>query len=135
MIDKKKLARVAFQDSDHQSRLNIVIHPFVFEDIDAAYRKVEKKKSHPLFVVDGAMIFESGFDQHLDYVIIVTAQLKIRLSRALERGTLTRDEILKRMDLQWTDDEKIGMADFAVFNESSEEELEAQITDIFDQLV
>ncbi|MDP6532614.1 MAG: dephospho-CoA kinase [Candidatus Marinimicrobia bacterium] len=135
VIDKKKLARVAFQDSDHQSRLNIVIHPFVFEDIDAAYRKVEKKKSHPLFVVDGAMIFESGFDQHLDYVIIVTAQLKIRLSRALERGTLTRDEILKRMDLQWTDDEKIGMADFAVFNESSEEELEAQITDIFDQLV
>jgi dephospho-CoA kinase len=26
-IDKKKLARIAFQDEDHQQRLNYVVHP------------------------------------------------------------------------------------------------------------
>ncbi len=134
-IDRKKLARIAFQDSDHQSRLNIVIHPFVFDDIDSAFRKVEKINSHSVFVVDGAMIFESGFDQHLDYVIIVTAQIKIRLSRAMERGKLNRDEIMRRMDLQWSEDEKIGMADFVVYNEGGKEELKTQITSIYKQLV
>lgn len=135
VIDKKKLARVAFQDSDHQSRLNVVIHPFVFDDIDSAFRTVEKKNAHSLFVVDGAMIFESGYDQHLDYVIIVTAQLKIRLSRAMNRGKLNRDEILRRMDLQWSEDEKIGMADYVIYNEAGEKELETQITAIYEQLV
>jgi dephospho-CoA kinase len=135
VIDKKKLARVAFQDSDHQSRLNVVIHPFVFDDIDSAFRTVEKKNAHSLFVVDGAMIFESGYDQHLDYVIIVTAQLKIRLSRAMNRGKLNRDEILRRMDLQWSEDEKIGMADYVIYNEGGEKELETQITAIYEQLV
>ncbi|GIS73457.1 MAG: hypothetical protein CM1200mP10_30340 [Candidatus Neomarinimicrobiota bacterium] len=35
----------------------------------------------------------------MDYVIVITALLKVRMERALQRETLTR-EILKRMDLQ-----------------------------------
>ena len=134
-IDKKKLGRIAFQDEDHQSRLNIVIHPFVFDKIDSVYRKIEKENSFPLFVVDGAMIFESGYDQHLDYVIIITAQLKTRLSRAMSRRTLSRDEILKRIDLQWSEEEKTGMADFIVYNETTEKDLNNNIMAIFQKLV
>lgn len=135
VIQREKLARVAFQDEDHQMRLNAVIHPFIFEDIDNAYRKMSVTNKYPLFVVDGAVIFESGFDQHLDYVIVVVAQLKNKLSRALERGTLTRDQIIKRMDLQWSDDEKTGMADFVVHNDGGENELKEQIGEIYSHLV
>lgn len=135
IIDRKKLARIAFQDEDHQMRLNAVIHPFIFEDIDKAYRKTADSNKHSLFVVDGAVIFESGFDQHLDYVIVVVAQLKNKLARALERGVLTREQIMKRMDLQWTDDEKTGMADFVVYNDGAESDLQEQIDDIYSQLV
>ena len=30
-IDRKKLARIAFQDEDHQLRLNSIMHPYVFQ--------------------------------------------------------------------------------------------------------
>ncbi|MEE8437207.1 MAG: dephospho-CoA kinase, partial [Candidatus Neomarinimicrobiota bacterium] len=36
-IDKKKLARVAFQNEDHQQRLNFVIHPYIFDLIDREF--------------------------------------------------------------------------------------------------
>jgi len=71
----------------------------------------------------------------LDYVIIITAQLKTRLSRAMSRRTLSRDEILKRIDLQWSEEEKTGMADFIVYNETTEKDLNNNIMAIFQKLV
>ena len=33
-IKKHKLARIAFQDENHQLRLNTIIHPYIFNFID-----------------------------------------------------------------------------------------------------
>ena len=77
-IDNNKLARIAFQDQDHQLRLNSIIHPYVFQEID---------------------------------------------------------EILKRIDLQWPEEEKIALADFVIHNDSTEKELLNSITDIYNKLV
>ncbi len=61
-IDKKKLARVAFQDENHQLRLNTIIHPYVFSEIDSKFDIILAKKEHDIFVVDAALIYESGAD-------------------------------------------------------------------------
>lgn len=134
-IDNNKLARIAFQDQDHQLRLNSIIHPYVFQEIDKNFDDVLEKCTYDIFVVDAALIYESGADTHMDYVIVITALLKVRMERALQRETLTRDEILKRMDLQWPEEEKIALADFVIHNDSTEEEFRDSITDIYNQLV
>ena len=134
-IDNNKLARIAFQDQDHQLRLNSIIHPYVFQEIDKNFDDVLEKSAYDFFVVDAALIYESGADTHMDYVIVITALLKVRMERALQRETLTRDEILKRMDLQWPEEEKIALADFVIHNDSTEEEFRDSITDIYNQLV
>jgi dephospho-CoA kinase len=134
-IDNNKLARIAFQDQDHQLRLNSIIHPYVFQEIDKNFDDVLEKSAYDIFVIDAALIYESGADTHMDYVIVITAFLKVRMERALQRETLTRDEILKRMDLQWPEEEKIALADFVIHNDSTEEEFRDSITDIYNQLV
>ena len=134
-IDNNKLARIAFQDQDHQLRLNSIIHPYVFQEIDKNFDDVLEKSAYDIFVVDAALIYESGADTHMDYVIVITALLKVRMERALQRETLTRDEILKRMDLQWPEEEKIALADFVIHNDSTEEEFRNSITDIYNKLV
>ena len=134
-IDNNKLARIAFQDQDHQLRLNSIIHPYVFQEIDKNFDNVLEKSAYDIFVVDAALIYESGADTHMDYVIVITALLKVRMERALQRETLTRDEILKRIDLQWPEEEKIALADFVIHNDSTEEEFRDSITDIYNQLV
>jgi len=134
-IDNNKLARIAFQDQDYQLRLNSIIHPYVFQEIDKSFDDVLEKGTYDIFVVDAALIYESGADTHMDYVIVITALLKVRMERALQRETLTRDEILKRMDLQWSEEEKIALSDFVIHNDNTEEELRASVTDIYNQLV
>ena len=133
-IDKAKLAKIAFQDEDHQQRLNIIIHPYVFTEIDSTFDKVLKGGTHEIFVVDAALIYESGAYTHMDYVIVVTSHLKIRTERVLTRGGLTRDQFFQRLELQWPDEDKVHMADFVIHNNGTIDQLEVEAKTIYDQL-
>jgi len=133
-IDKAKLAKIAFQDEDHQQRLNIIIHPYVFTEIDSTFDKVLKGGTHEIFVVDAALIYESGAYTHMDYVIVVTTHLKIRTERVMSHGELTRDEFLQRLELQWPDEDKVHMADFVIHNNGTIDQLEVEAKKIYDRL-
>ena len=134
-VDKNKLARVAFQDVDHQRRLNSVVHPYIYDLIDKTFDKVLNDGKYAVFIIDAAMIYESGYDIHLDYIIVITAQLKNRMERALARKTLTREEILKRIEFQWPEEEKVGMADFVIHNDGTEKKLNDNIKSIIKKLI
>lgn len=135
VINLKKLGRIALQDEDHQLRLNLVVHPYIYDLIDEQFDKISAKNKHTMFIVDGALIYESGYDQHLDYVIVVTALMKNRMERAMGRRTLTREQILQRIELQWTEEEKTGLADFVIHNDSTENSLRKEITEIYERIV
>jgi len=133
-IEKSKLARIAFQDEDHQLRLNTIIHPYVFSDIDSSFDLILQKNQHEIFCVDAALIYESGADTHMDYVVVVTSHLRLRTERVMERGGLTRDEFLERLDLQWPDEDKVHMADFVIHNNGTKDDLIAESKKIYDLL-
>ena len=133
-IDKAKLARIAFQDEDHQLRINTVMHPYIFSEIDKMYNKILASNKHEIFVVDAALIYESGADTHMDYVIVVTSHLKLRTERVMSRGDLNRDEFFKRLDLQWPDEDKIHIADYVIHNNGTEKQLETEAKTIYDRL-
>jgi dephospho-CoA kinase len=132
-INKKKLAAVAFQDEDHQIILNSIIHPFVFKELDKQFEKISNKNKHTSFIVDGALILESGIDQHLDSIVLIASLLKYRIERALKRGNLSREDILRRIDLQWTDEQKAEIADHTIYNNGTEKELEDKIKEFHEE--
>lgn len=132
-VDRKKLAIVAFQDEDHQIILNSIIHPFVFKELDKQFEKISNQNKHVSFIVDGALIFESGLDQHLDSVVLIASLLKYRIERVFKRGNLSREDILRRIDLQWTDEQKAEMADYTIYNNGTEKELEEKIKEFHEK--
>jgi len=134
-LDNNKLARVAFQDQNHQLTLNTIVHPYVFKEIDKNFDKEQNSGKHDIFIVDAALIYESGADTHMDYVIVITALIKTRMERALARETLNREEILRRIDLQWPEEDKASLADFVIHNDGSEEDLKKNISEIYTELV
>ena len=134
VIDKKKLSRVAFQNEFNQLKLNTIIHPYVFKEIDMCFEKILNKGNHAIFLIDAALIYESGADTHMDYVIVVTSHLKIRTERVMKRGDLNREEFLKRLDLQWPEKDKIEMADFIIYNNESKDRLKEEAKKIYNQL-
>ena len=134
IIDKKKLSRVAFQNEFNQLKLNTIIHPYVFKEIDLCFESIIEKGNHNIFIVDAALIYESGADTHMDYVIVVTSHLRIRTERVMKRGDLNRDEFLKRVDLQWPEKDKIDLANFIIYNNESKDELRKEAKKVYNQL-
>jgi len=132
-VDTRKLASQAFSNEENQSILNNIVHPYVIEAFEKRREELEKKVG--LLVVDAPLIFESGFDSHLDHTLLIFASLKMRIARALRRGNLTREEILRRMDLQMPEEDKRDLASFVIENNGSIEELNQEIDKLYQQLV
>ena len=134
IIDKQKLARVAFQDEFHQLRLNSIIHPFVFKKIDKTFDKIKLDNNYKSFIVDAALIYESGADTHMDYVIVVTSLLRFRTERVMSKGNINRDDFMKRVALQWSDEDREQMADFIIQNNSDLKNLKKESKKVFDSI-
>ena len=49
----------------------------------------------------------------------------------MNRGDLTREEFLRRVDLQWPDDDKINLADFIIQNNGNKQNLYNEAYKVF----
>jgi len=134
IIDKSKLARIAFQDEFHQLKLNSIIHPYVFKKIDETFNKIKTLDKYKIFILDAALIYESGADTHLDYIIVVSSLLRFRTERVMKRGNISREDFMKRLGLQWPDEDKENMADYIIQNNSNLDTLEIESKKVFDSL-
>jgi dephospho-CoA kinase len=133
-LDFKKLAEVAFQNKKNQQILNGIIWPEISLLIEYALREA-KNENINYFVVDAALLFEANFNHFFDYIILVTAEKKIRLNRALKRNTLDLSQIKKRMSLQMSDEEKIKSSNFVVYNNGNKEELKKEFQKILKKII
>ena len=94
----------------------------------------EKENSYNLFIIDAALIIESGmFEYHKSNgskLVLVVADEEIRIQRALARNNLSKETIIDRTKLQMEDSQKIKHADFVIYNNSSTLELFNEIDKI-----
>ena len=131
------IAQEVFKNSESQERINNIIHPIIGDLI--LERINEKKDLHNIFIIDAALIIESGiFNTHQESgakLILVIADKELRLKRALNRGDLSQESIKDRMQLQMKDDQKIKYADYIIENNSTEFELFSQIDQIIEKII
>jgi dephospho-CoA kinase len=124
-LETDLLSQAAFENKQSQLKLNSIIHPLVEREIEQ--RIVNEDGKHPFFIIDAAMMIESGSVNYFRYkgmiLLVVIADKAIRKERALMRGNLLEDSILERMNLQLPDSTKVKHADFIVENNSTESEL------------
>jgi dephospho-CoA kinase len=131
-VNTGKLAKIAFSSEENQTALNNIIHPRVIEKFEEIREKVADKEG--LLVMDAPLIFESGIDAHLDHTVLIYSTMKLRIGRALRRGNLTRDQILRRMELQMPEEEKRELASIVIENNGSIEHLYEEIDKLYTSL-
>lgn len=112
-LNRARLAAIVFNNPDQLKALNAIVHPAVKED----YRNwLAEHTGAPLLVYESAILFESGSYKDFDYVITITAPLEVRVSRVLQRDETERDQVMKRIHAQWTDDQRVSKSDFVIEN-------------------
>ncbi len=127
-LNRKFVADIIFSDEEKKKELESVVHPVVIKRILSEFKKISKEKKADFVVVEAALIFESGFDNELDYVVVVeTSDDEAKIKRIIERDNCSRDEVLKRMKAQMDPAKKIKLADIVIRNDGSIEELREKV--------
>lgn len=129
----KEISEVVFKNKSNQKKLNDIIHPLVKIEIEKSI--AIKKGKENIFIIDAALIIESGMFEDLKnngaIIVLIAAKDSIRARRALLRGGLTQKTISDRMKLQMSDEEKKKYADFVIENNSSKKSLFTKVDKFF----
>lgn len=113
-LNKPLLASYLFGGPEHAKRVNSIIHPLVKRD----FRQwMQLKNAFPIVGIESAILIEAGFSGEVDVVVMVYAPEEIRLQRAMERDSSTRELIEKRIRSQMSDEKKRMQADFVIVND------------------
>ncbi|XMO86673.1 dephospho-CoA kinase [Algibacter sp. AS12] len=118
-LNKPFIANIIFNDKSYLQKMSAIVHPRVGKH----FHKWALKQKAPYVIKEVAILFENGGDKACDYVITVTAPIKIRVERLLKRDDTSKKKIEAIMKNQWTDEEKIKHSHFVIENTNLEETL------------
>ena len=116
ILNRKYLSEQVFNDSEKIKLLNSLVHPATLKD---AAEWMEKQKA-PYVIKEAALIFESGSEKMLDYVIGVKAPLALRIERTIKRDNVTSERVQARIDLQMDEEEKLHLCDYIIVNDEKQ---------------
>lgn len=127
-VSREKLAKIVFSDSKKKQKLEQLIHP------EVKTRILDFLKNKNLAIASIPLLFEVGWENLFDKVILVTTKDNTRLKRLMKRNNLTSEQAKIRMKAQMNQGEKIRKADFIIDNNGTFDETFAQVKDIYDKL-
>jgi dephospho-CoA kinase len=129
-IDLKKIAEIVFKDNQKLLQLESIIHPGVFRDFEQFCLLNKSKK---FIIKEAALLFESGSYKNLDKIIVMDSPLELRIKRTIARDHLSKEEIMARISRQWSDEQRLSLADYVIHNDEKTM-LIPQVMAIFEQI-
>ena len=114
ILNKKYISKLIFNDKKALNKINMIVHPYVFNDF------VEWKKSvfFKYVIYESALIFESGSYKKNDFNILIISDEDERVKRVIKRDELNKTDVMVRINNQWQDEKKIPLADYIINNDS-----------------
>lgn len=129
-LNKSLLAGKVFNDPSQLALLNSLVHPVTIEDGEQWMRK----QIAPYAIKEAAIIFESGTQRYLDFVIGVYAPVSLRILRSMKRSGQSREEVMSRMEQQMDDRIKMKLCDTVIINDEQKAVL-PQVLALHEQLL
>lgn len=116
-LNRAQLAAIVFNNPEKLKQINAIIHPLVAKHFK---EWVNKHKNETFVIKETAILFETNNHLQCDFVITVTTPIEIRINRVAKRDNTSVDEITKRINNQWTDDQRIPLSDYVIENKDLE---------------
>jgi dephospho-CoA kinase len=111
-VDRAALGQRVVDDPPALQRLEAIVHPMVRE-AERRFLKKAENTGAKVAVLDIPLLFETGGENRVDAVVVVSAPAEVQRARVLERG-LSPERFEALLARQMPDAEKRRRADFVV---------------------
>ena len=129
-LNRPYISAIVFKDREKLAQLNALVHPATI----AAGEKWFGEQQAPYALKEAALIFESGTQRQLDFVIGVSAPQHLRIHRVMARDGVGREEVLKRMQNQIDETIKMRLCDSVIYNDEVQLVI-PQVLELHEQLL
>jgi dephospho-CoA kinase len=130
-VDREKLAARVLGDVGALTRLEAIVHPLV-QEAERRLLAEAQARGEKVAVLDIPLLFETGGEERVDAVVVVSAPADVQRARTLERPGMTVDKLDAILARQMPDHEKRRRADFVVDTSRGFEAARAKVRAILD---
>ncbi|WAJ47437.1 dephospho-CoA kinase [Mycobacterium sp. Aquia_216] len=131
-LDRPALAAKAFADDEARQKLNGIVHPLVGQ------RRAEIIASVPqdaVVVEDIPLLVESGMAPLFPLVVVVYADVELRVQRLVELRGMPADDARARIAAQADDEQRRAVADIWLDNSGSQEDLVKRAREVWNDRI
>lgn len=133
-LNRGLVADMVFKDDTKREKLNGIVHPKIRDEIMCRIDEYRSQKAKVVIIEAALLVEKKGLLSLVDELIVVSVDERSRLKRIKERDNLTDEEILSRIRSQFSNKEKVDLADFLIDNAGNVERTEGQVKKIWESL-
>lgn len=127
-LDRKALASIVFTNMERKLKLDEVMFKAIIAETDR--QLIALSEENPVgILIDAPLLFEAGLDNRCDMVMLITADINVRIHRVCSRDGATEEEVRNRINSQMSDVEKKARAHVIIDNSGSIAELKSKLDD------
>ncbi len=130
-VDRKALGRLIFAHKEEKLRLEKLLHPLIFSEIETQSKKLDREKKP--YLVDIPLFFESS-RYPIKESIVVYIPKELQLQRLMERDKTTKEEALQRINAQLPIDKKKQRATYLIDNQKDLKALQQECVKVKDKI-
>ncbi len=134
-LDRPALAAKAFRDDEARGVLNGIVHPLVARRRAEIIAAVAEAPGDTVVVEDIPLLVESGMAPLFPLVVVVHADVEVRVRRLVEQRGMSEEDARARIAAQADDEQRRAVADVWLDNSSTHEDLVERAHDVWNNRI
>lgn len=132
-VDRERLGEMVLSDPQAIARLEAIVHPLVRDEQKSFLAEAEAAGAD-IVVLDIPLLFETGGEDRVDRIVVVSAPAAVQRTRVLERPGMTPDKFEAILEQQVPDVDKRARADFIIETDKGLDDALCQVKAVVDSL-
>jgi dephospho-CoA kinase len=129
-IDRTRLGRKVFGDSEARQRLEAIIHPVVYEKIRTWFDTLDRTVG----VASIPLLYETHREKDFDFVVVTVCRPEEQLRRIVQRDGITEEQARQRIAAQMPAEDKARRADFVILTDGTTLATDRQVDELLTAL-
>ena len=133
-IDRKKLGSIVFSDPSEMEKLNKLMHPIIHNLVEEKIKNLADQGIN-VVVLEAAILIEANWQDLTDEIWLAKANREVVIERVQLRNNFSREEIIKRIESQMSNNDREKHADIVIDNDGTIKQLEETVKTLWQSRV